>query len=440
MSAHTTPAFSLGLIMRLKSILFSDEFLKRHRQSKTDFTRNRCLTFATLILFLLNLVKRSLQDELDEFFSQLKNETVLSRTVTKSAFSQARHKLKHQAFIELNQAQVSYFYQNAVAETWQGFRLLALDGSTVQLPSTPAIAAHFGQLHPAKGVPCHMARLSQVYDPLNQITLDALIAPKELGERELAAQQLQRILQLNDLLLMDRGYPAFWLFVLAMFKNARFCARMSLGIWNVVDAFHASGQTEAIVELIPTAAARRECLELGLPDKPITVRLLRIVLENGQIEILATSLLDTQRYPHAVFKELYFKRWPVEERYKTLKCRIEIENFSGKSVEAIYQDFHAKVFTMNLANILTKPAQIVIEKNNQTKDLNYQLNLTQLLSKMKYTICQLFTQTVEVVSTLIQALIDITVQTIEPIRPDRKYPRKKRVKPKKFPMCYKPTR
>ena len=36
--------------------------------------------------------------------------------------------------------------------------------------------------------------------------------------------------------------------------------------------------------------------------------------------------------------------------------------------------------------------------------------------------------------------IGSALETIEPIRPGRSYPRKKRVKRKRFPMCYKPVR
>jgi hypothetical protein len=32
----------------------------------------------------------------------------------------------------------------------------------------------------------------------------------------------------------------------------------------------------------------------------------------------------------------------VEEDYKAIKCRMELENFTGKSVLSVYQDFHAK--------------------------------------------------------------------------------------------------
>ncbi len=49
----------------LKKIIFSEQFLARHRQSDKNFVRNRILPFSALIFFLMNLIKGSLQDELD---------------------------------------------------------------------------------------------------------------------------------------------------------------------------------------------------------------------------------------------------------------------------------------------------------------------------------------------------------------------------------------
>ena len=388
----------------------------------------------------MNLVKRSLQDELDEFFAQLNGDSVLTRTVTKGAFTQARQKLKHQAFIELNREQVEYFYDHVEYQTWHGFRLTALDGSTAQLPNSAEIVEHFGQWNPAKGEPCPIARVSQLYDPLNHITLDALIKPKAQGERALAALHIDNLIVRNDLILLDRGYPAFWLFAQILMKGGQFCARMPMGLWSIVDDFLKTGLRETIVELKPSYQAVKECQQRGLPIDPIQIRLLCIKLDSGEIEVLATSLLDAEAYPYEIFKELYHERWPVEERYKTMKSRIEIENFSGKTVESIYQDFHAKVFTMNLANILTKPALTIIEHNNKNKKLDYQINFTQLLSKMKYTVCLIFDKATETVTTIIEKLIEITIMTVEPIRPNRTYPRKKKVKPRRFAMNYKPIR
>ena len=131
-------------------------------------------------------------------------------------------------------------------------------------------------------------------------------------------------------------------------------------------------------------------------------------------------------------------RWPVEEQYKVFKLRIEVENFSGISVLAVYQDFHAKVFTANLTAILAKPAQEIVAQDSTEKKYAYQVNMTNAISKMKDTIVLFFHRTD--ILPLLQSIWQIMIKTIEPIRPGRSYPRIVRVKPNKFPVCYKPTR
>ena len=423
----------LGLIAALKNRLFASDFLERHRRSEKDFTRKRCLPFCIVVLFLLNLVKRSLQDELDEFFKLESREDVAAREVTKSAFTQARKKLHAGAFIELNTVQVDYFYDHFPYRTWNGFRLWAVDGSTAQLPNTPDIVDHFGLFDDS--VP--LARVSQMFDVLNDVTADALIGPMAAGEREYAACHFEEIGP-GDLTLLDRGYPAFWLFALIVSKGADFCARTPVGVWGVVDKFVASGLIEQIVDLRPGASAIKECQARNLPTDPIKVRLLRIDLDNGEIEVLITTLLDAQCYPYSEFKDLYHQRWPVEEDYKVVKLRTEVENWSGKSALSVYQDFHAKVFTKNLTAILAFPAQEEVNQQSQGKKYAYQINFTQALSKMKDTVVLLFQRTEAL--RILTRLWEVMTQTIEPIRPGRKYPRPKSARHKRFAVTYKPVR
>jgi hypothetical protein len=54
-----------NLIEFLNKIIFSEDFLSRHRRSPKDFVRERLLPFHNMIFFLLNMIKGSLQDELD---------------------------------------------------------------------------------------------------------------------------------------------------------------------------------------------------------------------------------------------------------------------------------------------------------------------------------------------------------------------------------------
>jgi hypothetical protein len=436
MDSNTTQ-FYICYIARIKQLLESEAFKERYRTSEKAFTRHRTLTFPIVILFLLNLVKRGLQDELDEFFKALNGGKVATRVVTKSAFCQARCKLDYRAFIELNQAQVDYFYQESEPQRWFGLRLLAIDGSMADLPQNDAVNDHFGVWHPYSGGTCAKARLSQLYDVLNKITVDALIAPKAEDERSLAASHLTHV-QKNDLLLMDRGYPAFWLFAAILQREAHFCTRLTVSEWQVAKKFVASGEEEQYVLLQPGYEARKKCAERDLPTDPIRVRLIRVELPTGEIEVLATTLLDRTRFPTVLLQDLYHHRWPVEEDYTVMKSRLEIENWFGKSVQAVYQEFHAAVFSKNMAAILAHPAQQVVTQQSQQKKYIYQINMTNLLSKLKDAIVFLFCDSD--IYPLLRSLWGQMVQTTEPIRPGRSYPRKKAVKRKRFPMNYKAAR
>ena len=54
--------------------------------------------------------------------------------------------------------------------------------------------------------------------------------------------------------------------------------------------------------------------------------------------------MDSQEYLAEEVKVLYHERWAVEEGIKTTKCKIEMENWTGKTVHSVYEDFHAQVW------------------------------------------------------------------------------------------------
>jgi len=172
----------------------------------------------------MNFIKRSYQDELDGFFQALNGFEVSKRIVSKVALSKARMKLKYEAFVELNRHLIDFFGRNFQPTTWNGFNLLGVDGSTARLPRIKKIAEHFGVWHSKKGSDCPIARVSQMFDVLNNLSIDAIISPKSVGERELAAQHFLNLLP-TDLILLDRGYPAYWLFNLILSLGFQFLSQ-----------------------------------------------------------------------------------------------------------------------------------------------------------------------------------------------------------------------
>ena len=169
----------------------------------------------------------------------------------------------------------------------------------------------------------------------------------------------------DDLFLYDRGYPAFWLFAFHAQEQRHYCARVRHDFHSEVKAFVADGAKERIVVLTPNTASARQCREGHLPADPLRVRLIRVELESGEVEVLITSLLDTKAYPYRAFAKLYALRWGIEENYKREKQRLEIENFSGRSPWVLLQDFHAKIFAQNLTAIFVRLAQWLADARYQ---------------------------------------------------------------------------
>jgi len=251
------------LIEYIKDIILSDHFITLHKQKPSDFTRQRKLPFQTLIFFMINLISGSYQKELNNFFQILLGFDVPKRFVSKVALSKARLKLKYEAFVELNRHLVQYFYQHfEFVLKWHGFNLLVVDGSLIRLPRIKKIAEYFGAWHPVRGDECPMARASLLFDPLNRISIDAIISPKHIGERELAAQHFLKLLP-EDLVLLDRGYPAYWLFNLILSLQANFCARISNKKWKIVRKFFNSGKREKIISLPAYWTSIKMCRQMG---------------------------------------------------------------------------------------------------------------------------------------------------------------------------------
>lgn len=420
----------------IKNKLISLEFISRHKQNLTDFTRKRSLPFHVLFVFLINLIKSSLQNELDLFFKQIHHTDIPQRKVTASALSQARHKLKHQAFIELNHETTKHFYDTYPTKTWHGFHLVAIDGSTLKVPQNSQCKEYFGTLPIRQAEPRALARVSQCFDVLNNITRDAIIDSLHIGERDLVLRHCAHLTP-KDLILLDRGYPAYWLFRFIMEKGIHFCARLSIGKWNVAKQFLSSGLSQQIIQLDPIVDSKKKCLELGLSIKPIQLRLIRIPPEDAQEPIvIITTLTDSDLYPYEFFHDLYFQRWPIEENYKVLKCRIEIENFSGKSIEAVLQDFHANIFMHNLTAVLAFPVHSCIEMDAQKKSLDYKINWTQALAKMRN--CGIVLLFRKCISSLIEKLHKLFIENTSSVRKGRKFPRNIQPRKKSFAFPYKP--
>ncbi len=306
--------------------------------------RDRSLNFPMLFLYLLNLRKHSNQVELDQFFKIVSDKKEASQHITKSAFSQARMNLPYNAFIDVNHQLIESIYKSPLHyKTWKGFRLCAIDGTSIRLPNEPDITDHFGV---QKGKPnqadCAMGMASVFYDILNHQVIDSTIKPNNTSENKCVSEHLKYSTE-NDLIIYDRDYPAFWLYALHTKLKRKFCMRARTNQCLLVKEFIESNKKQSIVTYTPNKSSIKTCEENNLSTAPITLRLVRVDLPDG-VEVLITNLMDTEHCDTKLFKSLYHHRWGIEENYKRLKQWLEIENFSGKSALSVKQDFMPKLW------------------------------------------------------------------------------------------------
>lgn len=369
-----TPNYIISCIEQLRNRIADPGFLERHRQKSKDFTRQRKLPFETVLLLLLQKTTQSIQRHLDTFFCQMLWVLHLDLPwVTAGAWTQARAKFKASAFEELNyQIVVPTIYgpkHKPKRRSWRGRRLLAIDGSGVNVPATKELARHFrvfrsgtaGKPGPRRG----LGRISVLYDVLNRVVLNARLVSDSVGEITLAMEQIAH-LKPKDLLLMDAGYRGYVLLAALTAAKVDFVVRCSKGGFLEARKLfqqNKSGLSRQVV-LYPDKKPKRQCRKLGLPMS-LHVRMVTVRLPDGKLEVLATSLLDTKKFRTERFKKLYALRWGEETFYTLLKSRLDLENWTGLSLGAIQQDFAATLLLSNLESLLTQPAAEVLEKTSE---------------------------------------------------------------------------
>jgi hypothetical protein len=114
------------------------------------------------------------------------------------------------------------------------------------------------------------------------------------------------------------------------------------------------------------------------------VRVIKLTLPNGGAETLITNL-GRKAFKISEFQELYHLRWGVETKYNTLKNKLDIENFSGKTVGTMLQDFYATLFLSNIAASIKAESDELIREENSQKALKHEYitNENILIGKLK---------------------------------------------------------
>jgi len=430
-----------------------------------SFTRKTKMNFAEMTLFMMNMVSKTMQREINDFVKNVKKKQI---NYSKSAISKARVKISPELFRELNNGFVQDIYEDKEeVKLYRGFRIFGVDGSRLELPNmtiakdqkqSDDIKEIYGQVSDHNGKYAVMPRVSIIYDLENNIVIDGILSSLHSSEGFMAIEHLEHLLKLNketkqkykDLIIYDRGYPSMGLVSYHYKNNIDFLMRVNSKSFKAVQLFRRSKNSDEIIEIQVTHSIlgnmskethhpqiKQLKNELKAGDK-IKVRAIKVVLENGEIEVLLTSLLSQDIYKKEIFKEFYFKRWGVEISYDILKNIFNIENFTGLTQIAINQDFFAIILTNNICALVMSDVmeeKVSLYNNEKKRKYIYQLNRNFSIGCMKDKLVLMLMKNARI-EKIYQLIEDEIISNLVPIKPDRSFPRN-RNSSTKFPVAKK---
>ena len=318
-----------------------------------------------------------------------------------------------------------YYTQRKNVSLWHGFRIYAVDGSTIQIPMSKENIEFWGSNPNQYGIEEPLASASTLYDVMEGIVVDAHIGKYRMNERESTAKHIDSFMKLKitdkSIFLFNRGYPSYELFQKLVSNRIFFVMRLS----------------KSFKKLIDTNKLDREIIYKSRGEKiHLLLRIIHFTLSDGTTEYLVTNITD-QTFTIGTFKDLYFLRWAIESRYKELKMSYKLEAFSGYKPEIIKQDFYAAIFLSNLSSIIKNEADTKIVQEVQNKYL-YQTNKNFIINQIKRNIISLFNFGVRNLAKRIKKMIDEALKSRSEIRPGRKFPRHKKYTRRKHVMNNKP--
>ena len=392
---------------------------------KSDFTRNRKLSFKQMVTGIIGMGGGTLSNEL------LDMSNYAADAASSSAFVQQRDKIKPKAFETIFNSfseKLSFHIKN------DELRILAVDGSDIQVATNPSDTDSYmpgtnGQK------PYNLLHLNALYDLNQHIYLDAIIQKKrEHNEHQALVDMVDRSNISKALVIADRGYESYNNMAHIQEKGWKFLIRIKDGATGIKNGLDLP-DTESFdlnVNLKLTRKQTNEVKELlrdrnnyklipsthlfdYLPVKnkkfektlfyELSFRIVRFSISDDSYETIVTNL-PSVTYPPEELKKLYAARWGIETSFRDLKYTIGLLNFHSKKAMCIHQETYARLTMYNFAEMITSHVVITKKQRKYTYKANFSIATH---------MCRLFYRG-KTTSPNLEAII---ARNIIPIRPNR---------------------
>ncbi|BDS11494.1 IS4 family transposase [Aureispira anguillae] len=254
------------------------------------------------------------------------------------------------------------------------YQLLAIDGIGIRVPDTEENRCLIG-VHKNQYGAIAACKILAIHDVLNRVFYHVHLHPRSVAEL-VALHQKFEILPSNSIMIYDRHYCDSLLLDRHLKSRKPCLIRMKIKGIKAVENFLKSGDTDSIVEFRLGERAYYSARDkYGLKNKhpkfsTFKIRLLRVELPNGTTEVLATNLLDKNKFSREEFKDLYSKRWGEETAFDELKNQLKLGVFSGYKAQFVLQDLWSVLIFYNIRSMFIH----VAEKELNGQKLKGQIN------------------------------------------------------------------
>ena len=353
--------------------------------------------------------------------------------ISKPGYLKQRMKLNPLAFYELYRHHNRNFYAESGFSTFQGYLVLASDGSGINIPTTRETLEEFGTSSRKGTKPQASIGLGCLYDVMNRMILESDCCKCKFDEMRLAEEQIDRVRETIGasqpfLVVMDRGYPSTAAFIRMMEKGILFLVRLKSSDYKKEQSALSGPDGWVDILLDKSRINHYKGTDIGQRMEElgsVTLRMVKVSLQEEREEILITNL-PSETFDRFQIAELYQMRWGIETAYETLKDRLQIENFTGTKPVLLLQDIYSTIYISNLAEDIIRDAEAELDEKEKRRKHKMMINRTLSIGILKNDLIYiLLEKDEEKQDRLFQQIYEDISKNLVPVRPDRHYHRTK---------------
>jgi len=350
--------------------------------------------------------------------------------VSEEAFVKARHRMPLFFWVNLIIVLGERFQeQHQSLLMFRGFRVLAMDGTCLDLPNWKRLQNHFGTATNAGGRQKAQARIVMLQFPFVRLPYRYELCPLDNGEATIA-RRLSQHLRKNDLVLLDACFWSYGLLWDIQKRQAFFALPLKKKI--NLKRVRRLGARDQLMQWTPKDS-RGQWRKEKLP-KSLRLRIITYQLPGFRAQKLATNVLSTSRIPREDWVRLatdcntkgrfapglYHRRWEIETTYRELKVDQGMKgHLRSRSPESIHFEVAGHVVLYFLVRWL------MVEAGVQHGLDPLRLSFSHALRELNSVRRSLLNASKPWARVLIGRLLNRIAQHLVPYRPGRTYPRRK---------------